>query len=774
MKKAPLVDRFAAVQTIYYPQGGHPVGHTTAALLGRQFGLELLQAAERPRKGEKEGFHVSLAGGPWEIEVKAALQDERPWMWIRLTSEGTGELVASAPSFLYALARLLVEDKLSQAQREALSGGLLLRPCFAWNRSHNDYVLTQTARTARNFDPETYLRRLAACGFTHVEVNGLATPFPHEPGVPDEYYSPFYTYCPGLNQFVDTPLTRGLYPPAYLRANLNRLKRLAALCRRYGLQPGLLCFEPRTLPEHFFRQHPTLRGARVDHPFRSRLPRYTLAQDHPATRDHYRRLMQNLMHEAPELAYLSVWSNDSGAGFEHTASLYVGRNGGPYLIREWRGHEDIAEAAGESVLRFLRLLQGAGAGVNPDFEVVLRMEPFRAEHETIMADMGSGLSIEAPSLQVRGYDLPYRHLRYPEQKGVAGSIHHVGFEADERDRLKAFRREGFEPHLYYAAGPAFNLEPLLGIPFPRLLHRKLKALREMDARRISTLGGLLNTAQAPYWPNPEVIRAVQFGAGRALGEVLHEAAGRWTGPDRAVRLVALWEAVDEAVSYLPIVPLYSSFGFVWLRTWVRPLVPDIEAIPKEERLYYERFMVSTPNNPNINDLGRDVLFRLITEEAGRRMARQFDENVLPRLEKVLKEAQDAAEQTTEQAAASAQPVFVDLRDRIRALRCWATTQRNTCAWVAGVHGYLHAETTEEQADCRACVRDMAASELANARDLLDLWESSTTEFMLVSEIGETGFIYGENFGDLLRRKIRLTEEYGDHEPCIDQDIIWRL
>jgi len=46
--------------------------------------------------------------------------------------------------------------------------------------------------------------------------------------------------------------------------------------------------------------------------------------------------------------------------------------------------------------------------------------------------------------------------------------------------------------------------------------------------------------------------------------------------------------------------------------------------------------------------------------------------------------------------------------------------------------------------------------------------------MLVSDVSETSFIYGENFGDLLRRKLELTEQYRDRAPRIDRDILWRL
>jgi hypothetical protein len=30
---------------------------------------------------------------------------------------------------------------------------------------------------------------------------------------------------------------------------------------------------------------------------------------------------------------------------------------------------------------------------------------------------------------------------------------------------------------------------------------------------------------------------------------------------------------------MPYLPLVSNFGFVWYRLWIRPFVPDIEAIP---------------------------------------------------------------------------------------------------------------------------------------------------------------------------------------------------
>lgn len=764
---------FEEVESVSFSSSDHEVAATAAWEICRRLGLT--EPQERSQRGE--GLSVGTADGPW------ALGPDRPrtgtWMWLRVDPDGNGEAAASHPSLLYTLAAMM------PGEAPQLQDGILLEPSFAWNRPLFDYTLTQTARSARGFDPEQHVRRMAECGFTHVEVNSLATHVPVEPGAPDEFYSQFYSYCPALSQFVDSSLTRGLYPHEYLHANLNRLKRLAGIARRYGLRPGLLCFEPRTLPSHFFDRYPTLRGARVDHPFRSHVPRYTLAQDHPLTRDHYRQMMRSLMQEVPDLAYLSVWTNDSGSGFEYTASLYVGRNGGPYVIREWRSHDKIAEAAGRSAVRWLRVLRDAAAETNPDFEVSLRLEPFKVEHDVIVDGLGDGLTAEVPSFLVRGYSLPYHHPRYPEQDSAAGTIHHRSLEDSEQETLEAWREKGFEAHMIYSPAAGFNLEPLLGIPFPGMLDEKLRAMRRAGVSRIAGIGGLLDTAAAPFCPNPEVIRAAQTMPDRPLDDVLRAAAARWAGTESAGDLLELWNAVDEAVSYLPILPLYGNFGFVWLRTWVRPLVPDIEAVPKEERLYYERFMVSTPNNPSINDLGRDVLFELITEESGRLMANQIDEHVLPRIDHVLQRLHDTedrhgtprgddARQRRRSTRDRQGVVFFDLRDRVRALRCWSITQRNTCAWVAGVYGHIRSDDPGEKGELRKYLDRMIDLDLRNTRDLLDLWENAEAEFMLVSDVGETSYIYGENFGEHLRTKLRLTQAYRDREPRIDRDILWRV
>ena len=284
---------FPALKSVYHATPATPGEITAAAELARLTGATLGASAAPAR-----GVNVALASRNWidvaKLPATAHDSSKPAWIWLRLADDGTGEIIATHGSFLFAAVRLLATG-LSDLSREKLAAGVLLPATFGWHRPHWDACYTQYWRSARDFDPERYVAALAEAGFTHCEVNGLQAHMPHEDLVAWEYYSLFYTYAPGFNHFVDTPLTKGIWPALYLDANLNHLRKLADLGRKYGLKPGVCMFEPRTMPERFFQKYPTLRGARVDHPFRSRLPRFTMAQDHPIVQRHYREALQKII-----------------------------------------------------------------------------------------------------------------------------------------------------------------------------------------------------------------------------------------------------------------------------------------------------------------------------------------------------------------------------------------------------------------------------------------------------------------------------------------------
>jgi hypothetical protein len=675
-------------------------------------------------------------------------------VYCELDPSGTGHLAATHTRFLYSFLTYLLRD-LGDADVSVIAQGRFFNTTFHWVRSTYDYFLTQEGRIQKNLDREAYVRRLAESGFTHLEINGLAGPAGLESGPAGEAYPMFYTYCPALDQFVSSDLNEGLYPAEHLAANLDYLRANADLARKYGLVPGLLCFEPRSVPEQFFVQYPMLRGARVDHPFRSFKPRYNMTIAHPLVREHYAQMIRKLMQAVPELGFLSIWTNDSGAGFEHTQSLYVGRNGGAYLIREWNTETQIADAAAANALQFLVTLRDAAREDNPDFRVCTRLESFYGEHDQIWAGLRDGLDAEVTSLVARGWDMPYAHAAYPDSKAfVGGTIHQQSFDARERELAAELAARGSLAHFYCAVGPNTLFAPLIGIPYPKLTYRRLKLLADNGAEHLAHVGGIF-----------------QFDPQLDADEVIERIARRWVGALFAAELVDAWAHCEESVLAFPhVTPLYSTHGFVWYRLWVRPLVPDIDAVSEAERAYYQDFMCTTPHNPNNIDLSRDVLFQLTTVDHCRKALARMDEHVRAPLESaidVLEGVEKAAHGTLGDRNAVEDTII-----RLKALRCWFETQRSVAAWVVGVCGFVDSSDDSEKAACRDLLDDMIGREIDNTDRLLDLLESDV-EFLATTDLPETPLIYGQNLKELLERRKLLMQSHRGDGPRIDPEYVHR-
>ncbi len=765
-----LQQAFENVKVIQYRKGCADVVKTVALELKNLIQNVKIEEFEFPEPKFEEGVLYISAEDEFIYDgyenAKANLGD---FVYFKLNENGLGILSASKRYFLYSFYSHIVEDEIGK-DFERWREGEFLPVSFKWIRTVNDFFLTQQGRIQRNLNRESYIRGLAKFGFTHVEVNGLGFPMGIEMGTRGEVYPMFYTYLPSLDQFVYSELNRGIYPFYYLSINLAFLKRNAKLALKYGLSPGLLCFEPRSVPEEIFARYPMLRGARVDHPFRSFKPRFNLSIAHPAVLEHYAEMLKKIMREVPQIEFISIWTNDSGAGFEHTKSLYVGRNGGAYLIREWKSDDEIARIAGQNVLRFLMTLKEAGSEINPNFRVITRMEPFYGEHEHIWKGLENGIEVETNTLLSKGWAVPYSHPKYPEIKEVGGTPYQNYVDEKEVDLINDLKSRKSNPHFYFTCGPYAFFDPLLGVPYPWLTYQKLKSLKLTGVEYIAHMGGINPPGLVPFNINQEIIRIFQFNPDMDIDEELTRIARLWAG-ERSEALIQAWRLTEEAILSYPIpVHLYSTFGFTWLRLWVRPLVPNIEAIPEKERRYYEEFICSTPHNPNNVDLMCDVLFELTDRKRCELAIERMDKFLFPPLDNAIKILKDEFNKVADKKS-----VFYDQLVRVKALRCWFKTMRNVSAWIAGVHGYLESESIEEKERYKKMVREMIELEIENSREFLRLWEENdgVVEFMSITDMGETTLIHGENFGELLKKKIELMQKHIDDEPYIDPDYMWK-
>jgi hypothetical protein len=723
-----LREYMRTVRTLVLRADSLPVERTVAERLHHLAGADasIVTNEDRPT-GDTGRFRILLlpepspAGATWRLRIDRTQESE---------------LRATHGSLLYAICTLM-EEEWSERPVEDFGHGIGGKATFPWFRNLSDF-LVGSLRSARHFKREDYFRQIARQGFTHVSINGLGIDLPFETSPPGDVYFWFYDYSPDLDQFVDSSLIRGYYPAEYLLANMKSLKENARLARKYGLTPGLHINSPRSMPEEFWQRYGFLRGARVDHPRETLRPRYTLAMAHPAVQNHYREMVRSIMAEVPEIGFMHVWTNDSGSGFEFVSSLYAGRNGGPYLIREWKSDREIARKAGQNVLTYYHLLRDEARKVNPGFRLVCDLGPFMSERDTIIPGLGKGIDVGD-----FGY---FEGSATPEQK-------------------EALQATDAETHVRLEIGD----NNVLGVPSPMLVHERLRAASGEGFGAILT-GGTPESL-APYDINREVARFCQIQPAVPLREVLLRAATRWGGAAHAGRLLEIWELSDTAARGFPAGIPMSTFGFPWFRLWIRPFVPDIDAVPESERAYYERYLLATFNNPARIDLNNDMMWNFLTVQEAAEKKRLIDQNVLAHLGTAIDRCREIS---GDASAGGGAELFRDLGDRLRAARCFYGTMRNTMAWTESVHGYCQSAKAEAKRRYRGLCRDMVDHELQNARELLQLWQVSRVDFMPVSARKESLHIYGENFGEQVKRKIALMERHRDNEPKVDPEYMWRM
>ena len=141
------------------------------------------------------------------------------WLYCQLSADGTGQLSASVPDLLYA-AFCCLRDDWSAADLTLLSQGHLVQQRFPWLAGRDELLTGRCGFLRRRAGPVTSadvgagMAELARLGCSHVVINELAAPFPHEHGPKGEIYYRFYAYLPDLDQYVESRLNAGTSCPS--------------------------------------------------------------------------------------------------------------------------------------------------------------------------------------------------------------------------------------------------------------------------------------------------------------------------------------------------------------------------------------------------------------------------------------------------------------------------------------------------------------------------------------------------------------------------------
>ena len=247
---------------IYLPPDAPLPVKTAAAELAAGTGAMVV---EQKHKGKVHSGEIILAVGDGVSaykEAAALLPDPSAHReWELVTRASGGLLIAgTTPRNVCRAALGWMENPARETDR--LSVYRFTERVTMW-----DNALNQMYRFSEGFDRRRHIREIARLGHTGIEINRYADPggwFVRNRKFEHDSYVWYMSYAPALDAFVESSLTKGLYPKEDLSANLADMVAGVEIAREYGLMPSFMCYEPRAVNEKIFDRYPGLRGSRVE------------------------------------------------------------------------------------------------------------------------------------------------------------------------------------------------------------------------------------------------------------------------------------------------------------------------------------------------------------------------------------------------------------------------------------------------------------------------------------------------------------------------------
>lgn len=591
--------------------------------------------------------------------------------------------------------------------RTLVAGALILALVApaAWSAEARFRKVVFASPSASREDFERFAERARQSGATHINVAAEDLPWASwQYDTPGDPYPAWVISNTGLLKIVPPAAIRAHIPQAYSETVLSILEQRCRVLGRLGLKAAFTTFEPQMLPEAVFREHPLWRGARVDHPNRSRVARFAPSIDNPEVLALYREAVAALLRRCPQIEILSMRTNDSGTGLDWSGGLYSGRIGNT-LYRERSMDERFRDF-------FAALQEGARLGSGTlEVDMLWTREPNPAR---IAARLGAGMAIE--NLEGPGAT-PF--------KAAVGSL--LDYE-----------------NFFY---------PVLGVPQPAAFLDGLAAAAGVKAPRLTVAMGdrfnrdLYFRIYDQFWkapPSDEIARL----------SFLRQIAAAEAGAGRADAVFTMWRELSAAQrlgDFLNSGGFIFYLGCVQQRWLTRPFVPFPEELPAEDKAYYRRFQFQARTErhaDNLSDLQASELFSGwgASSLAGRLLAR--------------------IEGHVQNAARAAQTARYDLIERrLKAFVCLTRNARNAVSYQAQLDRVralklapdLHPPGGTESGWDRQRMLETARAEIDNTAVLLALLKSSPEPLLHLAESKkeEDIRILGPDLADQLQKKLDI-------------------
>jgi len=545
--------------------------------------------------------------------------------------------------------------------------------------------------------------RAKKLGATHIMVGAL----PRSRWMwEDDLSNPYPNWCMGhaqLFKLVCPPELKEYLPTEFIDKCFAIVKERCDILHELGLKPALFSNEPFWLPEEVYLRHPFWRGARCDHPRRSKRTYYSPCLDNPEVLEMYRYAVRELVAQTG-IDFIAFMSNDSGGGICWSNGTYVGPNG-PESCR----HRSMSER----IIGFMDAMDAGGrdAGV----EVTLSFNAnigFKLAEEGVAEAWRGAKDNYIINLRDNkgGYPIDFRHR---EGKGwIKGIPNFFGFAQSVGGAV--------------ASGREFMTLPVTKTDF---------------AENWSYLENNLAAAPAGFAGCTNAIHKVAAGlVGEACADLLTDA----------------YHHISEGELHFSHDGLgLIMYGIVHQRWINRPFVLFPEELTPEERDYYRNFQFQALDEAHANDLidmqniecARGFSAAFLLSETARKATASFNKAV------------GLLEELVEKNPAVKDAASMLIR-RLRVYNCLMKTCANAALFQDLVDNIDF--EAEPPLDCRWPTRNdprieqfqnLTRSEVENAYILADLLEGYEDKIFNVTDAaGEDIFVFGPNLVAQIRMK----------------------
>ena len=358
-------------------------------------------------------------------------------------------------------------------------------------------------------------------------------------------------------------------PQEHIAECFALLKARCDILKEVGLKPALFSNEPFWLPEAVYRAHPAWRGARCDHPRRSKKPYYSPCVDNPEVLAMYKYAMTVLCRETG-VDYIHFMSNDSGGGLCWSTGTYVGPNG-PESCRN--------RSMADRVTGFLDALTEGGKEAGVDVVVHFNSDiPFKAKEVSV--------ATACPKLK----DNQLVNGRNNQNEVVVTTIDMgiPGVPVKKIPQMVKFVK---------CARAAVNSDmPVTILDVPRSdLEEAWEVYRQMQQQKPASIDGCFRVLKD----------AAVAVIDRALlpENFVGELAEKESAANLAGKLVDMWYYIDEAFTHLSHTGLDLIMYGCQHQRWInRPFVLFPMELAEEDRAYYRKYQFQALTEENTNDL----------------------------------------------------------------------------------------------------------------------------------------------------------------------------